>query len=247
MLSEDSVVAGRRLGDSLAAAVAAGLLVPRGDEGYDLIPPPPRLDWFIEHRERVPGCKFLMHLMYTHVYRRMRVPYGCHDCYKVKVVAQCFRELIALKAVAQSLPYTYKVGTEHESPYSMCVYSAFFYFRGLEAAQLGWRAIRDALDPDECLGSTVRATIKRGCTEFEMTCGPSDAYQFDSEQKMLEDWLAARIRVTAPPSMAAPLRLLASFRHWITVAHRLGDESYLEWTDGRPLYPPTVEYPSAPK
>lgn len=88
--------------------------------------------------------------------------------------------------------------------------------------------------------------LKRGCTEFERDCGPTDQPRYrhiSDEQIVLEDALKANIDhkgtefvSTQPEAIKDAIRM-----RWAEWAHYIGDMTYTEWL-GRSLSVPPVTY-----
>jgi hypothetical protein len=89
----------------------------------------------------------------------------------------------------------------------------------LDAARAAYANLRRRVDADPKLGASVPVTVKRGCTNYELKCGPSDAYSFDPRLEVVEAYLAARFvgPEAAPKSMSKAMRnqarLLARLIH----------------------------------
>lgn len=240
------VIAGRSVADSLSAAVAVGDLRSHNDGTWlrPSIDGTPS-DWVRESRDASRNCRFYMGVMFNHVYRKSQVPAGCATCFKVKVVPRSLRELVAVRDVSHDLPYTYKCGLDSAATYTAGLYGGYFYLHGLDAARAAYGTVRAAVDTHPTLGSDVSVFIKRGCTEYEVHCGPSDRFTFQPEQAELEAALLSRIRLEPSPP-ATRIRVQQTLAHWIREAYRLGDDSYLDFTGGRRLYPAIVRYDTAP-
>lgn len=240
------VVAGRTVADSLSEAVSAGTLRPQADGSWlrphNVASPS---DWVREKRDASRNCRFYMGVMFNHVYQKRHVPAGCASCFKVKVVPRNLRELVALRDVGRALPYTYKCGIEAAATYTSGIYGGYFYLHGLEAARAAHGLIREAVDRHPEMGSAVSVFIKRGCTEYEVHCGPSDRFTFQPEQAALEAALLGRIRLEPSPE-SDRVRVQQTLARWIREAYRLGDDSYLAFTGGRRLYPAVVRYSTTP-
>jgi hypothetical protein len=241
------VVAGRRVADSLAAAVAAGALRPQEDGAWlrPGVGSGPS-DWVKESRDASRKCRFHMGVMFDHVYRKRQVPAGCATCFKVKVAPRTLRELVALRDVGHALPYTYKCGLDAAAPFTSGIYGGYFYLHGVDAARTAYQAVRAAVSDHPKLGPATSVFIKRGCTEYEMSCGPSDQYTFTPEQAGIEAAILTHIRIEPGPTNDRN-RVKQTMIHWIKTAYRLGDETYRDFTGGRRLYPAVVRYePPAP-
>jgi hypothetical protein len=183
------------------------------------------------------GCGFLMHFMFHRAYAEAAVPHGCHACYKVKVVLKTLRELVAAWQLGERIQCRSKWGLDFNNPYSPNVYAGYFYTSGLDGARAVHRVVREAFSADPKLGPDLAITIKRGCSEYEAALGPSDRYEFTPEMAELEASLKARFQ--KPKRLTQPYLVLA---HWIDVAFRMGDETYLEFTGGRRRRVGTVTY-----
>lgn len=251
MVSESAVfdrsVAGRTIGASWAAAEAAGHLIAIGQEGRWSTPPAPRPSaWIKVIRDRNRPCRFQM-VMFEHVYQRQRVPAGCEMCFKVKVVPRTLRQLMAVHEIGQQLPYTYKCGLDAPTPVTSGIYGAYFFLDGLPAAREAYTHVREAVNAHPNLGPEVPVFIKRGCTEFEIHCGPSDQYAFTDETRQIEAQLLPLVHDhNHRERPESKVHLQQTLLYWIQTAYRLGDQTYLDFTGGRPLYPPVVRYSPEP-
>ena len=97
--------------------------------------------------------------------------------------------------------------------------------------------MREAFNEDPKLGPDIAMTIKRGCTEYEATVGPSDRYEFTPEMAELETYLKSRFRERKRIDQGNHALV-----HWIDFAFRMGDDTYLDFTDGKRLYAKTMTY-----
>lgn len=239
-------VAGRTIGESWAAAEAAGQLISIGQEMRWGVPPARRpSEWINVIRDRNRSCRFAM-VVFAHVYQRQHVPAGCEPCFKVKVVPRTLRELMAVYEVGDQLPYTYKCGLDAPAKVVSGIYGAYFFLDGLPAAREAYARIREAVNAHPKLGPDVPMFIKRGCTAFEIHCGPSDHYTFSDEMRDIEAQLLPLVQ-PGETRTESRVQVQQTLLYWIQTAYRLGDQTYLDFTGGRPLYPPVVRYaPEAP-
>ena len=104
------------------------------------------------------------------------VPSYCANCYKVVIRPETFSELLELEALLKSLNYSSKCGIEVR-PFVKGLYGGYFYTEGLDKGLQRLKEIQEYY-PD--------ATLKRGCTEFEMNHGPSDKWEVTTQQLELE-------------------------------------------------------------
>jgi hypothetical protein len=236
-------IAGRTVAEGLADAEAAGRVVALPDGRWQVRRLGPATShWVGEQRDASRRCTVKMWLLYHHIYRRQHIPQGGAACFKVKVQPRTLRQLMAVRDIAHRLPYTYKCGLDADTPYTAGLYGAYFYLNGLSAAREAYPRIRQAVDSHPKLGSDVAVIIKRGCTLYEIDHGPSDGYRFAPELAGIEDALDARLEGPARPAKPPRQQEMETFALWIETAYRLGDETYLDFTGGRRLYPPTVGY-----
>jgi hypothetical protein len=238
----DHTVAGRSVRESWALAEAALSLLPAGEGRWTLAPDPSPSNWVKVHRDASRNCKFQL-LLFDYVYQKQAVPAACETCFKVKVVPRSLRELFAIYEAGGALPYTYKCGIDAESPITSGIYGAYFYVHGLPAARAAYAKVRKAVDEHPRLGPDLTVFIKRGCTEYEVHCGPSDQFTFSDQQREIEAGLRQLVQI-GPPEPQTRAHIQQTFAHWIRTAYRLGDESYLDFTGGRRLYPAVVKYPT---
>jgi hypothetical protein len=224
--------------ENIQRAIDAGQLVREADGGLRLAAAPAAVaNWArVQHG---PGldCKFKLFFAFPHVYGKSAVPFGCSACYKVKVVPRTLRQLVAAWGIGKKIVCRSKWGIDFDNPYSQNVYAGYFYAPSLDGARAVYRIAREAIDKDALLGPDIVMSIKRGCSEYEATLGPSDQYRFTPEMEELETYLRQRFR--APAAEGLPPMPMA---YWLDVAFRIGDDTYLDFTQGRRLRPKTVSY-----
>lgn len=233
---------GRTARENLDRAVAGGKLTAR-DDGRFVVPVSAR-NWYLPVKHALNlDCHFLNNFVFAHAYDRKAVPAGCRACFKVKVAPADFRGLIALRGILEDLPYHSKCGVDLFNPHSRDFYAGYFYFVGLAGARQAWGVIRERVDAHPQLGPGTAMSIKRGCSNYEAHCGPSDAWTFAEGLEEIE----AGLRPSFEPPAVAPLNysLLRATKmaEWLQVAFNLRDDTYLDFTRGKPLHPPTRSYP----
>jgi hypothetical protein len=233
-------VGGATVGENLKRAIQSGVVLEREDGTLEL----PALKPGVSKSMTVlagsaRGCDFLNRFMFQTIYRGEAVPQGCAACYKIKVAPRTLRELVAMYAIARRIDCWSKWGLDHSNPHSPDLYAGYFYVTGLEGARALYPFVRDAVDREPKLGPDVPIRIKRGCSNYEVALGPSDSYSFQPEQLEIEEYLKRRFKNYVRPAadLAATL-----YKVWVPFAYRTGDETYLDFTNGRPLYPKSVNY-----
>ncbi|MCJ2187066.1 hypothetical protein [Novosphingobium beihaiensis] len=239
-------IAGYTLADILAAAVEAGK-IEWTSEGRLGLPTGGEQDGTAEinslgaenPRHHYYPCSFLNLFLFREVYRQSLIPFGCRNCYKVKVEASCVAELAAIREIAPAMPCPSKCACTLNYPYSVGVWSAFFYVDGLAMAFDVHRRLQAAIaDHPRLANAELDVSVKRGCSLYEARLGPSDRWVIDETLEPLE----RRLHSLFEPPREHEGDNLATFMGWIVSAHSIGDESYLELTRGKPIRPPTVDY-----
>ena len=249
------IVGGRSVGEHLDAAIERGDVIRRGDGGLALAKPQSERDE-VGRKGGFLGragandrpCGFLNGFLFDNAYGQTQVPSGCRACFKVKISTRSLRALMAAKEIAETTPFTTKSGAAVDNPANSDRYSTYLYCDGLDEARTAYQGLRQVIDGDARLGPDVEITIKRGCTNYERKLGPSDRYAFDPGLEAVEAHLAQRFRDDRPERKAskaavASLRMLRLIR----TAYRIGDETYRDFTDGKPLVEPLISYSPEPE
>ena len=187
-------------------------------------------------------CEFKMSFLFEYAYDKSVVPLGCKNCYKVSVTPKSLSQLMALKSVQEKMGRKAKCGVEVDRETTQNIYSGFYYCQGIDEARLVYHEARKVIDENPKLGSDVVMHIKRGCTEYELHCGPSDKFQFSSDLEDLELHLSSKFNRMQKSTKNSFQSRLSSLARWIQTAFRIGDNTYLEFTDEKRLYPKTVRY-----
>jgi hypothetical protein len=241
-MTEDELLAlkfgGHTVSENIQRAIDAGDLVRKADGHLRLArASEPVADWArVAHGPNL-DCKFKFKFLFEQVYAKSAVPYGCSACYKVKIVPRTLRQLVAAWGIGKKIKCRSKWGTDIENRYSQDVYAGYFYLSGLEPARALYRVVREIIDSHPTLGPEVAMSIKRGCSDYEAAVGPSDQYSFAPELGELEAYL--REQFCSDRSQGLPPQPMA---RWLDVAFRIGDDTYLDFTQGKRLRPKTVAY-----
>lgn len=232
------------IGENLLIARERGDVVLHEDGTCELARPA-RLNenWVVGPNHTPFPCGKLLGFLFRQAYGQAAVPVGCRHCFKVQVRPTSLEQLIATQKIAQDLPYAYKAGASLNARYQAGPYRALFYLDGLQNAREAYQRVLERVLATPELGTKVSVSIKRGCSEYEVHCGPSNEFTFSDELAAAELELLKRLRPSAPPK--AKQRALAMMT-WIQIAYQLGDESYKQFTQGRPLYPEPVCYSAEP-
>jgi hypothetical protein len=233
----------KTVAENLQFAVNSGALLRNEDGSYEL--PPAQLS--ISHWQKTKSelhfrCKFLNEFLYQCAYAQSAVPFGCKECYKVVVIPKTLRQLMALLQLQEEMECASKCGVDVDRPESQNLYVGYFYCIGLDRARDVYQIVREQLNNEPILGTDIPMSIKRGCTNFELRLGPSDKYEFRDELPELEAYLESIYKRPSRANSDSKRQKQMTIMNWIQVAYRVGDDTYLELTRGRRLYPKMVEY-----
>ena len=178
-------------------------------------------------------CTFKHHILFDIIFEQGMVPSKCFDCWKVVASPRTYEELMALYHFQRKCGKPSKCGIEGDREMSSRLYAGYFYndsyFEGIEC----WHSVSKALD--------MPVILKRGCTEFEMACGPSDRWAVQPGQLEIEQE-ADRLFVRDGKKMfmQKPYERAEILKEWVRCAHRWGDMTYLK-TNER-IMPSVVTY-----
>lgn len=245
------IVGGRPVGAHLQAAIDSGQVVEHPDgtlsrqTPHELQPDMPGDSAYLYHEgDFCSPCQKLNVFLFQVAYSKSAVPFGCRNCFKVKVVSRSLRQLMAVRDVAVALPRSSKSGMEGNMQQTPHIYATYVYNTGLEQARQTYKTLRSAVDANPKLGPDVQIFIKRGCTNYEHHCGPSDRYTFDPGLEDVESYLLPRIR-QSPPKPGIDRAVAERFLvfKFVQMAYGLGDETYKDFTGEKDLYPAVVQYP----
>jgi len=169
------------------------------------------------------------------------VPIKCQQCWKVVVRPKTLLGLFALEAIQTALGHSSKCGIEVR-PSVGGLYGGYFYNHSQQAGLECYKVVRAAVDAESLLGPDVTVLLKRACTEFEHACGPSDKWEITDEQRHVEVLVDRYVVQDINTSPQPEHSITRVHRRWIEWAYQNGDETYKNFTNGNPLYPPYVTY-----
>ncbi|QXI26282.1 hypothetical protein [Pseudomonas vanderleydeniana] len=232
------------IGENLLIARERGDVILHEDATWELKRPARLAENWVFGPNRTPfPCGKLLGFLFRQAYAQAAVPVGCRHCYKVQVHPTSLEQLIATQKIAHDLPYAYKAGASLNARYQAGPYRALFYLDGLQSAREAYQRVREHVLATPELGAGVSLSIKRGCTEYEVHCGPSNEFTFSDDLAAAERELLQRLRQPATPKARQPALTMMT---WVQIAYQLGDESYKKFTQGRALYPEPVSYLATP-
>jgi len=221
----------------------------RGDGKFKLceISEPTHSPW--HHIDFAHGaiCPYLQKLFNTISVRTPAgqfIPRRCQSCWKIVIRPQTLKQLFALEDILERLMWPSKCGIERRSytPTKYGRYGGYVYnmstAEGLDRIDI----LRGLVDKEPFLGPDVEMYLKRACTEMEMAFPDSTTWTVSEAQKRVEDLLDWYIVFDVPSTHTATHLIDKVHMTWIEWACENGDDTYLEYTDGKPIYRPAVRY-----
>jgi len=205
------------------------------------------------------NCNFWNTILFQTLFERKKVPIYCQNCWKVVLMPRDIEELFASYILIHELGRPGKCGTEGDRVNTNRRYGAYFYNNSVDEGLECYELVRKAVDRDKDYEMTIldapikvrfgngydsmpNVILKRACTEFEQSCGPSDKWGYDDDQVETE-----RIAQNAfVQDLVTPRQndnqLARLFYTWIHKAFQWGDDKYTMFTNGNRMYPPPVTY-----
>jgi hypothetical protein len=129
----------------------------------------------------------LMHIFHTHVFKSRGIHSHCYECYKVVMYPNNLEQVDKIskwqRGALTDLGWPCKVGADKRA-YTSHLWGAYFYCRGIDEGRARQKIIKDWAV--ENLGDDVKVILKRACTEFEISLGPSDKWEKLDQQDEVE-------------------------------------------------------------
>jgi len=202
--------------------------------------------WHHVHHDAFLDCQRWHAILFDLFSRTMApdeafVPSACQQCWKVVVRPTTLLGLFSLMDLQKRLERPAKCGIEIR-PYVNGLYGGYFYNHSLEQGLECYQVVRDAVDGTQHLGKDISVILKRGCTEFEKKMGDSSKWTISPKQIYIETlvnkWFIRDNVFREQPQHA----LCNVHRKWIEWAYANDDETYKNFTNGKPLYKPVKTY-----
>jgi len=189
-------------------------------------------------------CNMWHQVMFDVVFARLGkkwVPSKCQGCWKVVVRPKTLKQLFAVLDIQKAMDVPCKCGIEVRAT-TASNYGGYFYCSSLPEGLERYEQVRKAVDNHVVLGPDVDVLLKRGCTEYEHACGPSDGWTVTDEQLQVEQ-VVERYVILDDVEVKQPEKLIHhTHRQWIEFAYQRGDQTYLDYTGGQPLFPKYKTY-----
>ena len=173
------------------------------------------------------------------------IPAKCQNCWKVVAKPETVSQLFKISELQQLSKRHSKAGIEIRETVGGN-YGAYWYNDSIEEGEECRQYVRNLCD--EHLSPDVEVFLKRGCTEFEHKFGASNKWEVTEEAREIEQLIVENIVVEDNADRSQPWYLVDDVKQkWVEFAYERGDVTYLEFTDGKPLYPKYVTYTSEEK
>jgi len=172
------------------------------------------------------------------------IPKNCFRCWKVVQRPNHIGELFEIEKYQKEMRVAAKCGIETRN-YVPFNYGAYWYNKtkaeGFERLEIVKRDFPH-----------IQAVLKRGCTEFEMSHGPSTEWRMNEKyiriEEMLDNVLVEVWRNSGLEEKKLCRKPYPRFvddnikRRWVEFAWERGDKMYKLFTQGQPLMVPTIKY-----
>jgi hypothetical protein len=192
------------------------------------------------------SCAFLQAIAGCHGF----IHSWCLNCWKVVVRPRNLFEAYQLMVIQHELlennpvnpeDYYAKTGPEIRD-YVFGHWGGYFYNRSKSDGLARYRQVRELVN--KRISPEIPVILKRYCTEYELTYGPSWKYEQPKGAKEKEELLDAY--VTPPSQIQDPIPpyylKLYHFSKWVERAYANGDPTALFFTGGKPLAKPVHTY-----
>lgn len=207
--------------------------------------------WHFVVQKGVLNCQLWSKVMFNEIFKKVSpkirkdkvwVPSGCQSCWKVVARPKTLKQLIATVDLQKRLGWHAKCGIEHRA-HVFGLYGAYWYSRSLQQGLECYKLVRQAYDNDPLLGPDVDVILKRGCTEMEMTAGPSTQYEVSPEQREVESLIYENFNTDIVNRRQPPHAVDYVHARWIEYAYQWGDPTVFEFLeDGKAPFPELVTY-----
>lgn len=169
------------------------------------------------------------------------IPPRCLECWKVVVAPGSFKELMQLEQLEKQMNVPSKCGIELRE-YTSRPYGGYFYTNNFDKGRQRCfevkEAIADLISPE----MAEKTILKRGCTEFEMAKGPSPFWNISKEDLEFHSRIESLVHIPRNYSPQPEITKTNVRLRWMVHAHRIGDFSYIDWNNGKKLFPTPITY-----
>jgi hypothetical protein len=159
----------------------------------------------------------------------------CHECWKVVAAPGTLKDLFTVCAAQKEIDLPSKCGVEGQRINSDKLYGAYWYNDSKKQGLKCYEIVKEKLPG-------IPIILKRACTEFEQELGDSRKWEIPQEQLEIERVLdEVMVKDVHDHDQTYHVRCHI-MKQWIHSAFQWGDKTYLEYTDGNPLFRNLVTY-----
>ena len=167
----------------------------------------------------------------------------CMRCWKTVISPKNFDELMTwYKIEHDEIGFPCKCGIELRD-YVPKHYGGYHYASSLEEGRDQYNEVKALAEKYLSAETADKVILKRGCTEFEMTKGPSVGWHLTDKEERMVDLIDNYVEVPVS-HMGQNKEIIHPHVHirWLLFAHMVGDFSYLKYNNMTPLFPDTMKY-----
>jgi hypothetical protein len=200
--------------------------------------------WVYTKSDPLCRCELYHKVFYNildHIHSR------CRGCWKVVVRPRTLVELFDLYELQKEMDVFCKCGIELRKTVNGN-YGGYFYCKSKEEGLRRYEEVKNLIITDN-IGPDIPIILKRYCTEFEIGGegikghGPSNQTPYCTPEELeMEAYIEAHFPNMHPGTISPKHQIATTLRSWIHHAYSIGDQTYLEFTNGERLFPTTVTY-----
>ena len=174
-------------------------------------------------------CKFANMVLWDMISKKCPTPFvpsHCQSCWKVCAKPKTFKQLSEILFLQDRQDRRAKCGIETRY-YVPALYGAYWYTRSKEEGLDLYKEFKGSFE-----FAGVPLILKRGCTEMEIACGPSDKWEVTDWQIEIEDIARGLIVDDIVIERGYDWQRDDTLLRWMEFAEEHGDETVWEYTEG---------------
>ncbi len=220
--------------------------------------------WLYVKASRWQNCNLWHRVIFDQIHKKKKVPIPCQSCWKVVIMPRNFEELMATWIMQLELNLPCKCGTEGDRKNTDRLYGGYWYNssidKGIECYKVVKKLLQNTSWQKQFAGTVIKADfgnsflpsnqrgtlpnliLKRGCTEYEQNCGPSDTWNYDKDQEEIEQYVNEAFSSEVFQPQQSENHVASILIGFIHKAFQWGDQSYQRFTNFNRLFNPPVTY-----
>lgn len=220
--------------------------------------------WLYVKGGRSQNCILWHKIIFNEIHGMGKVPIPCQNCWKVVIMPRNLVELMATWIMQEQMGRPSKCGIEGDRSNTDRLYGGYWYNNSLDEGLECFDAVRTQLEKQstyerEFIGVPLSCSFgneylpagadplpklifKRGCTEMEQHCGPSDKWGYDEAQVEKEALTIDAFAADILGLRQGEYHVASILKSYIHKAYQWGDPSYRHFTNGNRLFEPPVTY-----